>query len=129
MVDMKDDDVTAAGRSLDAFEGSATELISDLATTTIYVAKKYYGIAPNTARKLGVDVALSFADQCGGTQPYVPRELQVKISERDMQMYQKFTGKNHEQLAKEFDVSVQWVYQIVKRVNKQLQDKQQPQLF
>ncbi|WP_434353013.1 Mor transcription activator family protein [Psychrobacter sp. HD31] len=128
MVD-KTEDLSANGVSLDVFDTSATEIIKDLADTTEYVATKHYGLTPGQAKKLGVDVALSFAEQCGGTQPYIPRELQIKISQRDMQMYKKFNGRNHDQLAKEFNCSRQWVYTVIKRVHKQLQDKQQPQLF
>lgn len=128
MADIKND-VSAAGTSLDVFDVSAPELIKDLAGTVAHVATKHYDITPAAANKLGVDVALAFAEQAGGTQVYIPITQSIKISERDLQMYEKFDGSNHNELAKEFGCSVTWVYSVLKRVGKQMQDKNQPQLF
>lgn len=129
MADIKNNEVSAAGMSLDVFYMSAPELIKDLADTVAHVATKHYDFDALMANKLGVDVALAFAEQVGGTQVYIPISSSVRISERDMQMYEKFDGSNHNQLAKEFGCSVAWVYSVVKRVKKLLQDKNQPKLF
>ncbi|UNK05817.1 Mor transcription activator family protein [Psychrobacter raelei] len=129
MADIKKDEKSAAGMSLDVFGVSAPELIKDLAGTVAHVGVKHYGLTPVIANKLGVDVALAFAEQAGGTQVYIPITLSVKISNRDLEMYKKFDGSNHNQLAKEFGCSVAWVYTVLKRVRKQMQDKNQPNLF
>ena len=129
MADVKKDGVSAKGMSLDVFDASAPELIKDLAGTVAYVAVKHYEMTPEAANKLGIDIALAFAEQAGGTQVYIPITLSVKISSRDIKMYERFDGSNHLQLAREYGCSVAWVYSIVKRVQKSEQDKNQPKLF
>lgn len=129
MADVKKDGCSAKGMSLDVFDASAPELIKDLAGTVAYIGVKHYEMTPEAANKLGIDIALAFAEQAGGTQVYIPITLSVKISSRDIKMYEKFDGSNHLQLAREFGCSVAWVYSIVKRVQKAEQDKNQPNLF
>lgn len=129
MADINKDEVSMAGTPLDVFDVSAPELIKDLAGTAAHIAVKHYDLAPPTAHKLGVDVALAFAEQAGGTQVYIPMSLSVKINHRDLQMYAQFNGSNHNELAKEYGCSVAWVYSVVKRVRKQMQDKHQLKLF
>lgn len=129
MADIKNDGVSVKGMSLDVFDMSAPELIKDLAGTVAFVAVKHYELTPEAANKLGIDVALAFAEQAGGTQVYIPITLSVKISSRDIKMYEQFDGSNHNQLAKEFNCSTAWVYSVLKRVNKKMQDKNQPNLF
>ncbi len=120
---------TNTGVDIDIFMMTAPELIRDVATMAQAILMKEYHQDEKTAKKMGVDVAVAFSKQCGGTQFYIPVGRFLKISKRDMQIYEKFTGDNHNELAKEFGISVQWVYKVIKTVKKQMQDKQQPKLF
>lgn len=129
MADIKNDGVSAKGMSLDVFDISAPELIKDLAGTVAHVAIEHYNLTPAMASKIGVDVALAFAEQAGGTQVYIPITQSVKISTRDLQMYEQFNGSNHNQLAKEYGCSTAWVYSVIKKIGKQMKDKHQPKLF
>lgn len=129
MADVKKDGVSEKGMSIDVFDASAPELIKDLAGTVAYVAVKHYELTPDAANKLGIDIALAFAEQAGGTQVYIPISLSVKISSRDIKMYEMFDGSNHLQLAREFNCSTAWVYSVLKRVGEKMQDKNQPKLF
>lgn len=121
--------VSAKGMSLDVFDASAPELIKDLAFTVAVMAVTHYDLSPATANKLGVDVALAFADEVGGNQFYIPITESVKLSARNLEIYDRFNGSNHRQLAKEYGCSVTWIYTLVKRVRTQMQDKNQPKLF
>lgn len=129
MADVKNNGVSAKGVSLDVFDASAPELIKDLACTVALLAVKHYDFTPDAANKLGIDAALAFAEQAGGTQVYIPITLSVKITTRDMQMYEDFNGSNHMQLAKEYGCSTAWVYNVIKKIGKQMKDKNQPKLF
>ena len=75
MADAKKDGVSAKGVSLDVFDASAPELIKDLAGTVAYIGVKHYEMTPEAANKLGIDIALAFAEQAGGTQVYIPITL------------------------------------------------------
>ena len=129
MADIKNNEVSAKGMSLDVFDISAPELIKDLASTVVYVADKHYGLTPMQANKLGIDIALAFAEQAGGTQVYIPISLSIKITTRDLEMYEQFNGSNHNQLAKEFGCSTAWVYTVLKRVREKMKTLNQPELF
>ncbi len=120
---------TKTGVDIDIFMMTAPELMRDIATTATFILMQDYNQDEETAKKIGADVAMAFSKQCGGTQVYIPVGHAVKVSKRDMQIYEKFTGDNHNELAKEFGISVQWVYKVIKKVTKQMQDKQQPSLF
>lgn len=52
----------------------------------------------------------------GGKQVYFPKGLAADITKRDLELYQEFDGTNHEQLARKYHLSVQWVYKIIKNV-------------
>ncbi len=110
------------------FADKAPEVLNDLASLVGQVAKEQLDMDAEVAEQLGINVAVRLAENWGGAMVYIPSNLRVNIAQRDMEMYKRFNGSNHLELAREFKCSIVWVYQVVKRVRKQLQDKQQPQL-
>ncbi len=52
-----------------------------------------------------------------------------KLSKRDETIYQEFNGINHSELARKYGVSLQWIYKIVKAVQKEEMAKRQPDMF
>lgn len=112
----------------DIFGENAPEIIKDLAARAKATAIESYGLDDATAEQFGIDIALKVGDEWGGAQVYIPSNIALKISQRDMQMYKEFNGFNQAALAKKYHCSVVWVYQVVKRVRRQIQDKQQSQL-
>lgn len=114
---------------VELFADQAPEILTDLACRVSDVAKKGLDISDEDARQLGIEVAILIAKEWGGANIYVPSNLKVNIATRDMKLYQAFNGHNHNELAREYKISVVWVYKIIKRVRQQLQDKQQQRLF
>lgn len=112
----------------DVFDEKTPEMLKDLAALIAESAAKDYAMPTGKSKQLGIDVAMRIADEWGGIMVYIPTASGIKISLRDMQIYRRFNGYNHDALAKEYGVSVQWVYQVLKRVRKQQQDKQQRNL-
>lgn len=110
------------------FAENAPEMLNDLSVLVANLAKEQLDIDDNTAKQLGIAVAIKVAEDWGGVAVYIPTNLRVNLAARDMEMYKKFNGYNHAQLAREFKCSTVWVYKVIKRVRQQLQDKQQPQL-
>lgn len=60
---------------------------------------------------------------------YFPKNLLGRVSERDMQIYKEFNGKNHVELARKYDLTVQHIYRIVKEVGMAERAKNQGDLF
>ncbi len=110
------------------FAENAPEMLLDLATYVADVAKQQLDLDDDAAQRLGTDVAIRVSNEWGGVPVYIPKNLRVNIAARDMEMYKKFNGYNQADLAREYKCSTVWVYQVIKRVRKQLQNKQQPQL-
>jgi len=48
-----------------------------------------------------------------GAMLYIPTTDDFAITERDEEIWRRFNGHNHNELAVEFGVSVQWIYRIV----------------
>ncbi|MBG4648123.1 hypothetical protein I5F68_30295 [Pseudomonas aeruginosa] len=65
----------------------------------------------------------------GGQNIYFPMGLSIKLSRRDRQIYDKFNGHNQSDLAREFGVSLQWVYKIIKAVRKEEIARRQVDMF
>ena len=52
----------------------------------------------------------------GGQLIYFPKNQGGKLDERDKQIYAEFNGKNHQELARKYNLAVQQIYKIVKAV-------------
>jgi Mor family transcriptional regulator len=59
------------------------------------------------------------AGHWGGQNIYFPMGLSYKLSQRDQAIYNEFNGINHSELARKHHVSLQWIYKIVKTVQKE----------
>ena len=53
----------------------------------------------------------------------------MALNERDMKIYEEFNGNNHRELARKYNVSMQWVYKIVKKVHKDEVARRQMSMF
>ncbi len=60
----------------------------------------------------------------GGSQLYIPKTSLYQLHQRDLAIYNDFTGRNHHELARKYDLSEITVYQILKRVRESLPKKQ-----
>lgn len=100
----------------DAFRSRGPELLVDLIDKTAEVLQQQAGLAPETARVCAEAVACRMRQEWGGQQVYFPKGTAVDISSRDLDLYAEFNGHNHEQLARKYRMSIQWVYQRIKAV-------------
>ena len=60
---------------------------------------------------------------------YIPKGQAYELSKRDFEIYQKFNGRNRHQLCREFDITEQWFYRIIKAVREAEIEKSQGKLF
>ncbi|KDB48243.1 Mor transcription activator family protein [Glaesserella parasuis] len=111
------------------FHTKAPDLLADLAKHTVSTAKELAGIDEQTAENIGMVVAMKIGQSWGGLNVYMPKALELFACEREKQIYNEFTGNNHSFLAKKYGLSLQWIYKIVKRVQKEEVAKRQLDMF
>lgn len=107
----------------------APELLSDLADHASAILIELTDLPGEVASDFGHALAEKMADHWGGQGVYFPQGLTLKLSKRYLQIYEKFNGFNHSELAMEYRVSVQWIYNIVKRVHKEQVVQRQRDIF
>ncbi|MBR0573700.1 MULTISPECIES: Mor transcription activator family protein [Pasteurellaceae] len=113
----------------DVFTKKTPDVLIGLAQVVETVAVQSLDLSKENAEQLGIDIAQAMAKEWGGSMLYIPINLVFNLSQRDLEIWEKFNGFNHAELAREFGISKQWVYHIIKRIRKQMQDKAQPDLF
>lgn len=107
----------------------APELLADLADHACAILVELTELPAEVASDFGHALAEKMADHWGGQGVYFPQGLTLKLSKRYLQIYEKFNGFNHSELAMEYKVSVQWIYNIVKRVHKEQVAQRQRDIF
>ena len=93
----------------------APEFLADLFDHTKDILVRG-GITSDRAEEIATEVCSNMLLTWGGQQIYFPRGLHVRVSERDLKLYDDFNGTNHNELASKYNVSVQWVYKVVERM-------------
>lgn len=78
------------------------------------------------------DLALRLSEvlraELGGGQLYLAKGQAFELSQRDRQILARFTGRNHRQLAREFDVTERYIYDIVARRSREDMERRQGRL-
>lgn len=104
------------------------ELLIDLIDKAAAVLLEY-GIDKDKAKVCAHAIGNHMRKEWGGQMLYFPKGLAADISARDLEMYNEFDGTNHEVLAKKYDLSVQWVYKVIKTIHAMETAKRQADLF
>lgn len=112
-----------------SFEMNAPELLIDLAKRIEQQLIEKGLTNTDNARQFAIELSQSVAKDWGGQQVYIPKNLSSILNERDYAIYQDFNGRNHAELAKKYNVSVQWVYKIINKIHSKAYNKIQGDLF
>lgn len=61
----------------------------------------------------------------GGSLVYICKGQSYDLNQRDLQIWSEFNGRNHQELCKKFNITLVWLYKIIK-IQRQamLKDKQ-----
>ncbi len=104
------------------------ELLADLADQ---VAAKLaeLGIDVERAAEIGFATAEHIRINWSGQNLYLPKGVQYQLSRRDIEIFERFNGINHDALAREYNLTVMRIYQIVKAVRAEMIRKRQGSLF
>lgn len=87
------------------------------------------GYDHDEATRLGWEVARHLNEFWGGGVLYICKGVHYEIALRDQEIFRRFNGENHDWLATTYDLTVQHVYRIVKRVGAAERAKRQATLF
>lgn len=104
------------------------ELLADMASHlgTLLVE---HGIGREKAAEIGLKAAEFLRGHWSGVPFYIPKGSAWELSNRDLEIFEKFNGRNHAALAREYNLSVMRIYQIVKACRAELLRKTQGALF
>jgi len=125
---MSDNDMQNPNRP-GGFKSKGPELLVDLAEQVSLALQELVGIDKAKTDQVAREVADRMAGHWGGQNIYFPMGLSWQLSRRDRQIYDEFTGSNHSELVRKYNVSLQWVYKIVKTVGREELARRQGDLF
>lgn len=88
------------------------ELLRDVADhiTNVLAA---HGINPDLAVEAGREAAEFLRGHWGGQNVYMPKGTLYELSERDLEIWDRWNGRNVLELCREYDISRQRLYQII----------------
>ncbi|MFS2300645.1 Mor transcription activator family protein [Pectobacterium versatile] len=101
------------------FRSKGPELLVELSQHVADTVKTVTELDPQTTELVGNAVAKHMMTVWGGQNVYFPMGISWRASQRDLQIYEEFDGRNHSALAKKYNVSLQWIYKIVRTMRKE----------
>lgn len=105
------------------------EMLQDLAETSAQHLINKHGLDELVACDLGNAVADFLCEHWKGQSVYIPADEPYKMSQRDLQIYQRMQRGNAPELARELGISTVHVYQVYRRMLAVQRAKVQPGLF
>lgn len=114
----------------DRFERKRAELFEDIVGQTAKLLTEV-GVDNKGADLVANSLADYLADHWGGQNFCFPKDHLRKLSQRELELYERYTGSNHGDLAREYGLTERGVYKILARVRERLRQnaKGHPQLF
>jgi Mor family transcriptional regulator len=104
------------------------KFLDDLSTQVIEVLLEL-NIDQTKCEIAAAEVISMVVAKHGGEQLYIPKDYTHKSQERALAVYEVCNGRNHAEVAREFDISVRSVYRIYKRIKAQIIAKNQRDMF
>lgn len=105
------------------------ELLHDLAQHVSAALQELIEADKERADHVGQEIANRMAGHWGGQLIYFPIGTAIKLSVRDLAIWNDFNGKNHSDLARKYGVSLQWIYKILKAMRQEDLARRQGALF
>ena len=103
------------------------ELLEEVQAHTQQILVEH-GIDEDLAEQAGCAICDRLADNWGGQGITFPKDHRFRLSKRDVEIYEEFNGRNHNELAKKYHVTTRAIYKIIRRVRDR-GDPNQPRLF
>lgn len=104
------------------------EFLADIAAT-VGEALQRNGSTEESAVKIGQETAEAVRKNYGGQLLYIPKGERYELSQRDLEIWNEFNGRNIQTLAAKHALSVPQMYRIIQRVGLLAKKRAQPDLF
>jgi Mor family transcriptional regulator len=119
---------TSADEKIRPLPEGYPEICADM-VSQVEMLLREVGIEPDRAFEIAFRAGEHIREHWGGSMIYIARGAHFDALQWHKEMFEKFSGNNHEQLAKEYKVSVQFVYKIVKMMKATEMARRQTKLF
>ncbi|NMG48958.1 hypothetical protein GO613_12690 [Azoarcus communis] len=85
--------------------------------TCLYLHLRTQPVVSDDTQAAHIALALTegLRREIGGGQIYVPKGDEYELTARDREILDRFNGHNHEQLAREYDVTTRHIYRLLQR--------------
>lgn len=103
------------------------ELLEDMAAQTVALLMDL-GVSKDVAEQCGCSLTDHFANHWGGQVISFPKDHYHRLSIRDMEIYNDWTGNNFGALARKYKMTVRGIYKIIARVRQRGFDQRQGRL-
>lgn len=113
----------------DSFRNKGPDLLKDLADNVADVLAKLSGIDPLIAESLGQEVAERMGKNWGGLNIYFPKGMAVKNHRLARELWAEYNGRNTAELARKYQISLQWTYTIIRAMRAEEVGRNQGKLF
>lgn len=94
-------------------------LLADLIELTTAHLEEHE-VPPAVAAITASALADRLADYWGGQVIVIPRDHLYKLSKLELEIYGKFTGHNHDELARSYRMTTRGIYKMISRVRAKL---------
>lgn len=111
------------------FRSKGPELLVDLTEHISVALVELASMENGDAQQIAREITDRMSAHWGGQNIYFPIGQSIKLSRRDLQIYDDFNGSNHRELVAKYGASLQWIYKIVKAVRKEELALRQKDLF
>lgn len=104
------------------------ELYEDIRAHVIDEMKNYL-IEEDVADQVAIAIINRLSTHWGGSTFSFPKDMLFQTSQRNLEIWNKFTGNNHRELAQEFGITENAIYQITKMMKERFIKANQQDLF
>ncbi len=112
----------------DAVPRQYPEILEDLAAKLAALLIEE-GLAPERARGIAFRHAEQVRRDWGGQKLYIPTGQSYEVTQRDLEIYRRWNGRNGIELCREFRITDTWLRAIVNRVRAAEMQRRQSGLF
>ena len=100
------------------FNEQADRFFNDVRTIGGETIAKTLDIDEATATQIANEIAHKLSQYWGGSMFYVQKYSPWVAHERDLAIWEAFNGRNHQELGKQFNLSLPYIYEILARMRK-----------
>lgn len=111
-------------------ENKRIELFASLVASAARLLQEY-GMQERAASLVAGALADEVADLWGGQVINMPKDYQRLLSKRDIEIYERYNGRNHAELALEYGLTERGMYKAISRIRERLRKQAagMPDLF